>query len=88
MFPSAELAEAAASGSKEHVRLALQAGADPNSSDGSHTALQRACLNGNTEIAMLLIEQGVAVNMPAPGATPCSISIAPPHAPGAAQPAC
>ena len=67
-FPSVELAEAAASGDAKHARLALEAGADPDSSDGMHTALQHACLGGHTEIAKLLIEACVTVNLPAPGA--------------------
>ena len=79
LFPSVELAEAAASGKLDHVKLALRAGADPNSSDGSYTALQHACLGGFTEIAMLLIEKARPHLRPRSALSRCTPCLCPAH---------
>ena len=54
-FPSAELVAAASKGHKERVKSLLNQMADPNSSDSSMTALQRACLERHPDVASQLL---------------------------------
>ena len=55
-FPSAELVSAAGRGHRERVDLLLRQSADPDSSDGTMTALMRACAERRPEtISQLLL---------------------------------
>ena len=63
LFPSAELVLAASRGNfRAAVRL-LRAQADPNSTDGQLTALQRAAAERNHKLVSLLLQTGADVNM-------------------------
>ncbi len=66
-FPSAELVAAAAKGEVPRLRALLDAGADPDSTDGSLTALQRACAERQPEAADVLLTAGASVSLISPG---------------------
>ena len=66
-FPSRQLAVAAGQGDEEEVRRKYREGADPDSHDGSYTALQLACLHDRPKVVNLLLEFGAEVNLAAPG---------------------
>ena len=72
-FPSAELAEAADM-ARSSARTLLNAGADPDSTDGHFTALQRACQRREVDMVALLIAEGASVMLPAPGRTHNGVS--------------
>ena len=54
-FPNAQLVEAARKGNRERVKSLLGQLADPNSSDGTMTALSRACLERHADVASQLL---------------------------------
>lgn len=67
-FASQSLVRAAGEGKLDTVDRLLSIRADPNSHDGTHTALQRAvCARSYTMITRLL-EAGASPHLPAPGA--------------------
>lgn len=55
-FPSSELVAAASRGSISRVATLLGQSADPDSTDGSLTALHRACVERQPSVAQLLLD--------------------------------
>ena len=62
-YPNAQLVDAARRGNCERVRLLLEQLADPDSSDGTMSALSRACLERHTDVASQLLLARAQVDM-------------------------
>ena len=73
-FPSAALVTAAGRGEVERLRALLDAGADADSTDGTLSALQRACAERQVEAVAVLLAAGASVSLVAPGRTSNSMT--------------